>query len=213
MKKTLLLAFAFSVMLCASSCLRDGSASGSGNGGSDTVPAAEKIQQEMVVEPFDEVSLDGSCNVVFELGDESRVRIEGPKEDLAFVNVYVEEEVLHIADREKTKDIDVTVYVYTPVFKKLALNGAGNVSVPKPIKADNCAITLSGAGNITIADLTCRALGLNLSGAGNITFDNLTANQVDTNLSGAGNVKLNGKVDRHNDRVTGSGTIDTSGLR
>lgn len=56
-------------------------------------------------------------------------------------------------------------------------------------------ITLSGVGDITVADLTTPRLELTLSGVGGIEIINLDAQSLDVLISGIGDISVDGQVD------------------
>lgn len=203
------------IMLSLTACHSDGTSSQTSGNAADSTDTVALTQQEMVMEGFDAITLTGTANVVYETGDEHRVRIEAPADVMPYINVYVEEEELYIAAKPKADSVHfnhVTVTVTSPSVRCLTLSGVGNIIAPKPFTADLIDIRLSGAGNIKIADLTCRKLTLSQSGAGNIDFDNLTTDFLDTKLDGAGNVTLCGKAKHHTERVNGTGNLDISRL-
>lgn len=203
------------IALLVAACHTDGKSSQTSTtsaGSPDTVPLT---QQEMVVDGFDAITLAGTANVVYEPGNEHRVRIEAPADVIPYINVYVEEEELFIADKSKADSVHfnhVTITVTSPAVRCITLSGVGNIIAPKPFTADMIDIRLSGAGNVKIADLTCRKLTLSQTGAGNIDFDNLTTDDLDTKLYGPGNVTLRGKAKHHTERVNGAGNLDISRL-
>ncbi|MBQ7690717.1 MAG: DUF2807 domain-containing protein [Muribaculaceae bacterium] len=218
MKKQLLFLAAMSVlMMLLFGCQSTGTAGNGNDAGGDSAAAAphDMKQQEMVMEPFDAVVLDGAANITYDSGGEHRVRIEAPGDVLNHVNVWVEDGELHVGDRPGAEGVrfdSVTVHVTSPQLTVVSLNGAGNFTAKARLAADQMRIALAGAGNVSLAALTCRRLVVELSGAGNVTVDGLTTSLAETTLTGAGNVTLNGKADRHVERVDGPGHIDISHL-
>lgn len=204
------------IALLLTACHTDGQSSQTTtSAGSTDTDTMALTRQEMVMEGFDAITLAGTANVVYEHGNEHRVSIEAPADVMPFVNAYVEEEELFIADKPKADSVQfshVTVTVTSPAVRCITLSGAGNIIAPKPFTADLIDIRLSGAGNVKIADLTCRKLTLSQTGAGNIDFDNLTTDYLDTKLYGAGNVTLCGKAKHHTEHVNGPGNLDISHL-
>ena len=181
-----------------------------------TSESASITKQDMVMEPFDELTLVSDADVVIEPGEEQHVIVEAPARVMPYVNVYVEDQDLHIDAREMPKGMkmdSVTVRVITSVIKNLELKGAGNISASQLLVAHDIDIHLSGAGNVTLDGLTCNKLDIDLSGAGNISISNLQAAVAETELSGAGKVVLKGHAGQHAEHVGGAGTIDTSQLK
>ena len=203
------------IALLVTACQTSGTSSPSSTTSADSTDTVALAQQEMVVDGFDAITLTGTANVVYEPGDEHRVRIEAPADVMPYINVYVEEEELFLADKPKADSVHfnhVTITVTSPTLRCITLSGVGNIIAPKPFTADLIDIRLSGAGNVKIADLTCRKLTLSQTGAGNIDFDNLTTDYLDTKLYGAGNVTLCGKAKHHTEHVNGPGNLDISRL-
>lgn len=74
-------------------------------------------------------------------------------------------------------------------------------------------IELSGAGNISMDELTADHVTIQLSGAGNIDIDALTADSISVSLPGAGNISINGTVGEEQLELSGFGNFNANDLQ
>lgn len=111
----------------------------------------------------------------------------------------------------------------------LESTGSGNIVVQTAIQADELDISLTGSGDVQIADLTVSDVDVSLTGSGNCTlagstdwldatltgsgdgdFISLNANNVRITLTGSGDASVTAQ-DRVEATLTGSGDLSVSG--
>jgi hypothetical protein len=73
-------------------------------------------------------------------------------------------------------------------------------------------VSVSGAGNISAAELNTGDLALKISGSGNVKIDQLTAEDLQVNTSGSGNFELAGEVQTQDITISGSGRYTAGDL-
>ena len=94
----------------------------------------------------------------------------------------------------------------------IKITGAGDVTMGA-VQADAVTANVTGAGNIEMAGLIAKSLDNKTTGAGDMVFNNLNVDVVKSHITGAGNITLSGTVGSHEEKITGAGSIDVSGLK
>jgi hypothetical protein len=74
-------------------------------------------------------------------------------------------------------------------------------------------LKLSGAGKITVQELTTDDLTIDASGAGGVTVKDLQGKSLDTGISGAGSVTVDGNVDQVKVDISGTGSYNGGDLK
>jgi predicted small secreted protein len=74
------------------------------------------------------------------------------------------------------------------------------------------AIQFSGAGKITVEDVSSPTLSVSLNGVGSIYIENVTADSLNINLSGAGDLSVDGIVTNQNINLSGVGSYHAADL-
>ena len=229
MNKTIFLALTAIVLPLTACTIKDN--------GTQRPTEVAQVGQVTVMNPFDELDLDGGMNVVYQPGDSCTVRVDAATAVVDQLAIYVTDRTLHLGTKSPYVDLSatgpVTVYVTSPSLEEFELAGAGNFTAAQPLNATDVHIELTGSGNIDIAQLTCNDLDIEVTGSGNITLGMVKAIEVDTEITGSGNVtyknvtaqrgesqisgsgtiSLSGHIDNHIQQVTGSGVVDTKGLK
>lgn len=75
------------------------------------------------------------------------------------------------------------------------------------------AIGVSGAGNVTVQQMTTGSLTVKLSGAGTANLENLGCKSLALQVSGAGVARASGAAERLTVKLSGSGEVDAAGLK
>jgi hypothetical protein len=98
-------------------------------------------------------------------------------------------------------------------------DGAQNMITPTRMISYTLTVTdlsdieLSGAGNISMDELTADTVTIQLSGAGNIDIGTLTADSLTVSLPGAGNISINGTVGEEGLELSGFGNFNANDLQ
>jgi hypothetical protein len=74
-------------------------------------------------------------------------------------------------------------------------------------------LSVSGAGDVDLAETESDRFRLYISGAGNVNVDGLTAERLDISISGAGDMRIDGgTVEDHDISISGAGNYDARDL-
>jgi hypothetical protein len=78
---------------------------------------------------------------------------------------------------------------------------------------DLAAITLSGAGNITMAAISAPGLDVTMSGAGKLNLGGISAGTLHVTISGAGDADLSGDATNATINISGAGNVNAPDLK
>ena len=144
------------------------------------------------------------CNVFYKQGENFKVSIVAPQEQVDKINTYVSNGTLVIEMEDNT-----------PSLESVDLIGSGNITAQTPINTSGKSISLSvkGSGLLKMKKVECSELSTNLSGSGNAEIAELRASSAEIEVNGSGNVECNGlKINKKlTATVNGSGSIDVNG--
>ena len=199
-----------------------------------------QAQEQRPLTGFERIELLGSLDVKYQQADSFSVRVDAPVEVLKKVETRVDGNKLVVKMKGDGKWINfgvadsknVTVYVTSPDFLGIMLKGSGDFESQGLLDTDNLEISLQGSGDIAFDDVICDQVDVSLVGSGDVDVKNVKALRSFINLVGSGDVKmnfdnsgiveatvtgsgditLNGKVQRYNSSVRGSGDINAGGL-
>lgn len=146
---------------------------------------------------FNSISIEYPAQVVITTGDTASVSIEADDNLLAQLVTEARSGKLVIENREREWSQRVapteTVKIHITV---VALNG----------------VDFSTAGSLRIESLSTNELALSLDGAGEVTLTDLHAEQFDCSLSGTGSIRADGVVENVNVDMDGLGSFNGAGL-
>ena len=218
MNKTIFLALTAIVLPLTACTIKDN--------GTQRPTEVAQVGQVTVMNPFDELDLDGAMNVVYQPGDSCTVRVDAATAVVDQLAIYVTDRTLHLGTKSPHVDLSatgpVTIYVTSPSLEEFELAGAGNFTAAQPLNATDFHIELTGndldievtgSGNITLGMVKAIEVDTEITGSGNVTYKNVTAQRGESQISGSGTISLSGHIDNHIQQVTGSGVVDTKGLK
>ncbi|MBP3960107.1 DUF2807 domain-containing protein [Gemmata sp. G18] len=168
--------------------------------------SGNSVTEERSIGPVSEVTLSGVGDVVIKQGDVASLRVTADDNILPLLVSESNGNKLRLSTRSssmrpKTK---IAYVVTVPQLDALTVSGAGNVTVEK-LTGDDLKVKLSGAGTATLREVTYKELALDLSGAGKATATG-TATRTTFKLSGAGKIDATGLQAVSADvRVSGAG--------
>ena len=191
MKQVMKLALVAIVGMTLTSCM----SVNFGNGDFDRTPTqVQQVNQDVTMQPFDEVGVGGAFKVVYEQGSQHSVRIEATEQALKEMTVYVKDGKLRIRKAVKKPTVslkDVKVYVTSPDLKMIDLAGSGMFAASNPITVGHdLNVDLAGSGKVLLAAVTCQDSNLDLAGSGDIEIGNFTVNKVKADIAGSGDINL-----------------------
>ena len=173
---------------------------------------ADAATQEIIANPgaFTAIRLGGPDTVVFAIGPERAIRVEGNDDARARLRLRIEDDTL-VIDREKRgvrfgDGSTATVYVTAPALSRAALAGSGDMQIAG-VRDAKLALSVSGSGDLDASDLDVRDLSGSLHGSGTMTLAG-AADRVSLSVAGSGDVKANGlRADTAEVAVAGSGDV------
>jgi hypothetical protein len=185
-------------------------------GGFGTVPGSGKVvEEEREVSDFTGVELETLGNLIIELGDEEKLRIEAEDNLLQYIETEVHGGELKIGHRHKVTLVPTeSIYFYLTVkeLDTILVSGAGNVKVPD-LEVAEFSLNISGAGDVDMEDLRTNVLEVNISGGGNVDIEDLNADVLKVNISGAGDLYIgDGEVTEQEITISGAGNYKARGL-
>lgn len=224
------------MLLTAIVCLISALASGSDGTG----VLGERVCKD--VKPFSALNISNCCNVVYEQGDEYKVRVVAEKAlldsiaDIADCKVVggmlvvsvknVNAGFLSSLERVDFKHgevfvngvpyvrvrKEVTVYVTAPNINRFLCQGNGSLRVDK-MDADNVEFFVSGAGSVDIKQLNANDATFHVSCSGSGLVDVRCTGTLLCNVSGAGSIEFSGTTAKFDKIVSGCGSVCCSELR
>lgn len=224
------------MLLTAIVCLISALASGSDGTG----VLGERVCKD--VKPFSALNISNCCNVVYEQGDEYKVRVVAEKAlldsiadiadckvvgDMLVVSVKnVNAGFLSSLERVDFKHgevfvngvpyvrvrKEVTVYVTAPNINSFLCQGNGSLRVDK-MDADNVEFFVSGAGSVDIKQLNANDATFHVSCSGSGLVDVRCTGTLLCNVSGAGSIEFSGTATKFDKIVSGCGSVCCSELR
>jgi hypothetical protein len=170
-------------------------------------------KEERDLEGFTGIGFSVAGTLVLEQGNTFSVVLEGDDDYIEEIETTVQGDMLVIShDRwisiARNKR-DLTVYVTMPGVDKLSVSGSGNIIADRSIKSDELDMSVSGSGNIKLADLVAESVDCNISGSGSLE---LRGSALEGELSISGSGKYRGDSFRLNTlgvQISGSGTCST----
>lgn len=172
-------------------------------------PTAQR--EPRTVGAFTGVELGGSAHVVFKQGSPQKVEVEGEAADLEMFETVVKNGSLRLNFRSGTHwslgggSHQITVYITAPTLNAVSVSGSGEIRVDGVLQTSKLALSVSGSGNMKIAQLTASDVQTSLSGSGNILLGG-TAPQHSLSVSGSGDIKAHDlKTEITNVSISGSG--------
>jgi hypothetical protein len=173
-KKYVLVAFLLCLVVAASGCTTQGT--GSGN----------VINQTKSVQGVNQVSLDGTGNVILQQGNQESLTIEAEDNIIPHIQSNVNGKKLSLSYDTNTPTPSKTVKFYVTVkdLSSISISGAGKVET-SGFKTQSLVISTNGAGEGNMSGLNINKLTVNLSGAGKIYMAGTATDQTIT-ISGAG---------------------------
>lgn len=231
MKTILLLTIAILNAMCMNS-------SNSNDASNTHQTVVNTINSKTNVDQFNSICVSGPMNVVLTQGRRCSVTVESGSQE-AFNNlvVYVKDNTLIVTTKQGSNNVNmaqVTVNVATPSIEGLEMTGSGNLSTLSDFKTKNARLLVTGSGNIILCNpFTCQQMNVEVTGSGTVSvnqlkaknlvssvtgsgevqYSNLDVKDAVSEVTGSGNISLSGKVGNHTKHVTGSGNVDTLGMR
>lgn len=169
--------------------------------------------QKRNLSPFTEVTLRIDASVYIVQGDSQSVAITANGETLDKIVTEVRDRKLvirySVSDRLNSKWTPgpISIRITMPEITGLSVSGEGDILAEKTLKTRILELSLSGSGNIKLANIESEKVTATMAGSGDIIFSgNQPSKELKVVLTGTGNVRAGQfPVERSDIRITGSG--------
>ncbi|MET6998641.1 head GIN domain-containing protein [Chitinophaga defluvii] len=154
------------------------------------VGSGHVITEERPIDPFSEVTVDGSFDIQLTQDGNQPLKIEAEDNVMRVVETYVSGNTLRIKIKDHTnlrRYKTIQVYVHSAAFNRVIFSGSGSLNTTDTIRASKFTYELNGSAS---ANLT------------------LNADQIATIINGSGNMRFKGKANSYNSEINGSGDIN-----
>ncbi len=157
---------------------------------------------------FHAVELDLSGDVELRIAEQYSVEVQAQENLLPLLKTEVDNGRLRIYFSENVSySEDVKIQISGPAFDGLSVSGSGKITVLTPIQSERINLSLSGSGDIMIAQATFGALECSISGSGGMELGG-TANATQVDISGSGDVQAKQlSSNEMRARIAGSGSV------
>ena len=177
-------------------------------------------EQTRKITGFERIALQGSLDVKYRQADSFMVKVDAPVEVIKNVETLVEGNVLKIRMKDEGKFLrfrssdgdDVTVYVSSPDFLGVTLQGSGDFECQSLLDTDNLDIEVQGSGDIEFDKIICDKVDVSVLGSGDVKLKRVKTQQSKNEVVGSGEIKIH--YDNSGDvrsTIVGSGDITLSG--
>lgn len=169
-----------------------------------TKPVTQKLGS------FDKISVDGSVDVEFTVGNSRSMEIYGADNAIQYVDLSVRNNTLYVS---MSNDVQIygksrlTVLVTAPTLTEVSISGSGDVEVLGRCNTLTD-VSISGSGDIDVRNLKVDSFTASVTGSGDIELNNLTAKNASLRVSGSGDIEVRGTADKAAITINGSGDVD-----
>lgn len=154
-----------------------------------------QTSQKREVSAFTEISLKIGANVHLKQGNTQSVEVKGEVSTLKKLITDVNDRKLVIrypgdSWLSKWNPGSVDIYITIPQIDGLTITGSGSIVSEEKIESRILDLTISGSGDIKLANVNAEKVSAMLSGSGNIHLSGKqNAAELKAIISGSGNVK------------------------
>lgn len=172
--------------------------------------ASETQTQPRNVSGFEKIRIEGAVDTQIREGAFA-VQVTAEPDEQKNVITRVEGDTLVIETRDEHHWLhhrgEVSASITLPHFRAVSVDGAGDVTI-EGVHAGAVGLAIHGAGNIDFAG-QAKTVAIELTGAGSVTFGQGHVDSLSVDLSGAGNVRARQLVTRDaNVDLRGAGSVD-----
>ena len=205
-------------LLALSACNFTITGSNSGKTDSEEVVIADSSADQTrtyEVAPFDELTVNIPCDVVYEAGAPRVVVVANAK---YMEHIVVEHDgrnglVIKTDDKKIRSFKHTKIYVTSDCLSALTVNGAVDMECKHGIRSTgDFAITLNGAGDLDIAGLDADEISIRSNGACDLNIFDINASALEVTMNGAGDINVGGNVEKARLTINGAGDIDATKL-
>ena len=169
-------------------------------------------QRSFQVGDFHAVALEGSHDVVVQVGGAPGVRAEGDSEDLERLDIRVENGTLRIGTQSRRGWFNfhhdrVVVHVTAPALDAASIGGSGDMRIDR-VQAQSFNAEIAGSGDMEIGELRTQRANFSIAGSGGITAAG-SAEQAEVSIAGSGDINLD-RLQTRRTKVSVAGSGDVS---
>ncbi|MBN1820859.1 MAG: DUF2807 domain-containing protein [Prolixibacteraceae bacterium] len=177
--------------------------------------SAEKEKRD--VPSFTEISLRVPGVLYIKQGNSQSVEIEAKSTTLEKIETEVKGGELIIKFENERffwrnfKPGEIEINITVPEIEALGISGSGDIIAQDRIETGSMDLSISGSGDIKLADLKASRVKASISGSGDIAVEGGGAGEASVSISGSGNVDMeNFEAKDVSVRVSGSGNARIS---
>ncbi|MHA6247571.1 head GIN domain-containing protein [Pontibacter sp. CAU 1760] len=178
---------------------------------SDCLQGKGQVETRMLdIDPFSEISVNGSMHVFVAEGSPQRVEVKGEPNILDVLEKQVKGDIWEIGFNQCVGDHEtVEVYLTVPALEAAGVDGSGHVGLQNVFNPASFKASVSGSGSMKLK-LDTEQLTSRISGSGSITAEGV-ADQHEIYISGSGNNNSAGLRNRQTDvTISGSGKAEVN---
>ena len=166
--------------------------------------------KELNIQPFTELSVSGSFEVLFTQEANTTARAEGSAEDLEKIEIETNGDKLILKQKKNSNIKHVVIYLSTPNINEVGIAGSGTFKSTNTITSTKTLhFEIAGSGTITAAidanDLSTGNTEVEIAGSGN-AYVNATG-KLSAEIAGSGSIYYKGQPSDIDKSVAGSGKI------
>ena len=177
------------------------------------------VSEERTTQSFStiEISAPVTANIHVRADAQPSVKLLGYESLLSEIDVNVEGNALKISSKKAIDfdtDKDVVAEIMVSSFSDLSIMGASDANVDGSLRERDFSLKISGAGDVSLEELTVNNLTSTISGAGDVEIKSGSANTAHFKISGAGKVDAYGlQANVVSAKVSGAGDMNVTALK
>ena len=150
------------------------------------------VKKEIVLESFDEITLEGNYQLFLSQGKSQKVYIESYENLIPFLNTKVSRGEWKI-DFDPCVESSKPINIYATVvnLKELNIEGSGSIKGESLIKSNQLYLNIDGSGEIKLQ---------------------LDVKELESEVNGSGDIQLSGTTKKHKIEINGSGDLEAYDL-
>nr|MBX2817750.1 DUF2807 domain-containing protein [Saprospiraceae bacterium] len=167
------------------------------------------ITQELDIDEFEGIELDGSYDVIVRQGNEQFVEAEGHANIIDRLRTDVSGGIWLIdLLRGSYRNLRLTIYITTPALNSIRNTASGDIRV-ESMEVDRLDLELDGSGDIEVTEFLTIAeeLYIEADGSGNIEVEDLVTQELNIQMDASGDIDLGGTADFADIDISGSGDL------
>lgn len=173
--------------------------------------SGEIIKEERNVGKFDKVKTNGAFDIYLYQADSNSVIVEIDDNLAKYVRTSVLDSELEIDEVKSLCTKIKKIYITSPNYKRLEINGASDIAVRNTLKTNYLEVETNGAGSTYFEELYCPNLKVSISGAGDFRIKKGKGGNFHIQASGAGNIKaFEFPSDSIKVEISGAGNVDVN---